>query len=494
MKKAFLGLGAAAVVLVAVIAGRAATFQSKQITVPPRADVAVDAAKAAGHLAEAVRFRTLSHFDPANVDVAAFEGFIAWLQTTYPLAHRTLRAERVGPGGRGLLYEWNGSDPAARPVLLISHYDVVPVEPGTEATWTQPPFDGVIADGYVWGRGAVDDKQGVVGLFEAIETLIAKGHVPKRSIHLAIGSDEEVGGLDAKAAAALYATRGVKFEMSLDEGLPISVGILPDLPKPVALVGMAEKGYLSVELTATGPGGHSSVPPRETSVSILAAAINALATHPMPANLEGPAATLFEWTGPEMPFAKRIPLANRWLFAPLIERTMSKKGPTNALIRTTTAPTMLSGSVKDNVLPQKATGVVNFRILPGESVALVMERVKEIIADERVTLRAYEHTMAEPSARASTGSASFALLHRTIAETQPDVLVAPGIVLGATDSRHFGDVVDDAFRFRPVRSGPDDVKRVHGTDERLSVENFASCIGFYGQLLVNLDAPAAVSP
>ena len=493
MKKAFLGLGTAVVVLAAVVVGRAATLHSKQIAVPPRADVALDAAaatKAAEHLAAAVRFKTLSNFDPKNVDVAAFEGFVTWLETTYPLAHATLSRERAGPGGRGLLYEWKGSDPAARPVLLISHYDVVPVEPGTEANWTQPPFDGVIADGFVWGRGAVDDKQGVVGVFEAIEILLAKGHAPKRSIHLAFGSDEEVGGQDAKAAAALYAQRGVKFEMSLDEGLPISVGIIPDLPKPVALVGMAEKGYLSVELIAAGPGGHSSVPPPETAVSILAAAITALASHPMPANLDGPAATLFQWTGPEMPFAKRIPLANLWLFGPLVEATMSKKAPTNALIRTTTAPTMLSGSVKDNVLPQKATAVVNFRILPGETIALVLARVKEIIGDERVTLRPFEHTMAEPSKRASTDSASFRLLHRTIAETQPDVLVAPGIVLGATDSRHYRDVVDDSFRFRPVRSGPEDVKRVHGTDERLSVENFAACIGFYGQLLVNLDAPA----
>jgi len=210
----------------------------------------------AQHLSAAIRFRTVSHQDAAQNDQQQWRDLRDFLERTYPATHRALKRELVN--GDGLLYTWPGSDPAARPILLMAHQDVVPVEPGTESTWRYPPFDGTIAEGFVWGRGALDDKGSLILIMEAVESLLADGFQPRRTVYLASGFDEEVGGHQGSATiAALLASRGVRLEYVLDEGRAVVEGLVPDVSRPVAMIGVAEKGFVSAELTCETEGGHS---------------------------------------------------------------------------------------------------------------------------------------------------------------------------------------------------------------------------------------------
>jgi carboxypeptidase PM20D1 len=387
-----------------------------------------------------------------------------------------------------VLYTWTGSDPGARPILLMAHLDVVPVEPGTEAEWSHPPFEGRVADGFVWGRGALDNKFGVMAILEAAELLLGEGHRPRRTVHLAFGHDEEVGGdLGARAIAALLAERGVELEFVLDEGGSITEGIVPGLEAPVALVGIAEKGYVSLELSTRAPGGHSSMPPRETAVGVVSRAVHRLESNPFPARLQGATREMFAFLGPEMPFAQRMAFANLWLFRPLVERQLAATPSTDAALRTTTAATMFQGSVKDNVLPIHARAVVNFRILPGETVESVRERVRRVIDDPRIEIGVLDDFGSDPSPVSSTDAPGFQQLARTIREVFPAAVVAPYLVVGATDSRHYGGLTGSVYRFMPATITARELAGMHGTDERVAVRSYLDGVRFYRQLILNAD-------
>src|SRR5262249_35711364 len=367
---------------------------------------------------------------------------------------------------------------------FLAHQDVVPVEPGTEGSWAHPPFDGTIADGFVWGRGALDDKESLVGLFEAVESLLGEGFRPRRTIYLASGFDEEVGGgAGAGAIAALLRDRGVRFEWVLDEGRAVVEGVVPQVEKPVAAIGVAEKGFVSVELTTESEGGHSSMPPRETAVGVLAAAIDRLEHHPMPARLRGASREGLRTLAPYMPFRSRIMLSNLWLFSPLVTRALTRTPLTNAWVRTTTAPTMFQSGVKENVLPSRARAVVNCRILQGDTVAGVLSHVQRVVGDDRVRVTRLEGTVSEPSPESSTASAGYRLIETTAREVFPDAVPAPSLVTGASDSRYFTPLADDVSRFVPVRLGAEDLKRYHGTNERVAVDQVASAVEFYRLVL-----------
>jgi carboxypeptidase PM20D1 len=469
-------------VLAAVLVVRTAGMSSRQMAVAPAPALALDTLAAAERLAGAVRIPTVSHSDPALARTEEFAVLHAYLAAAFPQTHAVLQVERVA--GYSLLFSWAGADPSLPPLQLMAHQDVVPVEPGTEVDWTYPPFAGVIADGHVWGRGTLDNKGGLVAILEAVETLLAEGFQPRRTVLLAFGHDEEVGGAGAVAIAALLEQRRVRPGLVLDEGGLIAEGLVPGLDAPVALIGTAEKGYLSLELEVRGEGGHSSMPARQTAAGVLARAVARLDERPFPASLRGATRDMFDYLGPEMPFPQRLAFANTWLFAPLIQRQLAATTSTDAAIRTTIAPTMLEGSPKDNVLPSRAWGVVNFRILPGETALEVTERVRGRIGDPRVSV-AVHGTASEPSPVSPAGGPVFEALHRTIREIFPDAFVAPYLVLGATDARHFTRVSDHVYRFLPVRATGDDLARFHGSDERVSVRDHAVSIGFYRRLVRN---------
>lgn len=481
-KKLALALLVAIVGLGILLVTKTLVFRSRQVAVEP-ASITVDATEVAGRLAGALQFRTISHQDSAAFDAAEFARFHQYLMRTFPRLDTGLSRETVA--GSSLLYRWAGSDTTLAPVILMAHQDVVPVEPGTEGDWTHPAFSGAIADGYIWGRGAMDNKGNLVAQLEAVETLLARGYAPRRTIFLAFGHDEEVGGLlGAVRIVELLRSRGVRPAFVVDEGGALADGLIPGLGHPVALIGIAEKGYVSLELSVRVEGGHSSMPPAQTAVGILAAAVRRLEQNQMPRGIRDVTAAMFDHLGPEMPFGPRLAMANRWLFGSMIERQFGASPQGNALLRTTTAPTIFQAGVKENVLPSSAAAVVNFRILPGDSTTTVIAHVRRTIADPRIQVRPLRF-QSEPSPVSSAESEHFQLLARTIRQIVPTAVVTPWLVVGGTDSRHFTALTSNVYRVGVTRVGPGDLRRAHGTDERVSVEGYAEMVRFYMQFLQN---------
>ena len=475
------------VALILVIGVNTLRHASRQLQVPPAPPLAIDIDAASQRLAAGVRLRTVSHDGQDGASAAELLKLHALLEKSFPRVHASLQREIVG--GYSLLYTWPGSDPAAKPILLMAHQDVVPIASGTEKDWQADPFGGEIRDGFIWGRGAWDDKANLFGIFEAVETLLAAGHQPRQTIYLASGHDEEIGGEQgAMAIVALLKSRGVRLDFVLDEGLLITEGILKGLDAPAALIGTAEKGYLTLSLSATATPGHSSMPGPETAIGMLAAALTRLEDRQMPAAFRGVAQELFDTIAPEMSGVNRVLLSNLWLFGPLVKAQLEKGASTNAMLRTTTALTVVQAGNKENVLPGRAEALVNFRLLPGDSVESVTAHVRTAAANEKISVSRAGKTPSEPSPISATASASYQLLNRTIRELFPGTVVAPGLMIGATDARHFLGIADAVYRFSPVRARPEDLPRFHGTNERISVANYAELIRFYHRLLGNAAA------
>jgi len=472
------------VILVSIIVLNTMNFTSRQIAGDLVTLDEVDQAAVLSRLSQAIKIPTISHEDPARLEPEVFLSFHRFLEGAYPAVHRTL--ERTVVGEYSLLYEWKGSDPALKPVAILAHMDVVPVEPGTESSWTYGAFDGRVADGFLWGRGALDMKSILMASMESVEALIGSGFAPRRTIYLAYGHDEELGGSrGAKEIAALLQARGVQLSTTVDEGLMIAGEGVSPLDKPLAVIGLGEKGGVTLKLSVEHEGGHSSMPPPHTTVGILSGAVHRLETNPMPAAIEGPTARLYDYLVPEMSLLSRVLFANRWLFEGVLVRQLSQRSVmSNAGIRTTTAPTLINGGVKSNVLPSKAHALVNFRIRPGDTVADVEAHARRVIDDESVAISRISPGR-EPSPTASVDSDGFHTIHRTISEVYPDVAVAPGLVLGGTDSRHFAGVADNSFRFAPLIIRPSDPARIHATDERILVSDYTKMIQYYIQLIRN---------
>ena len=470
------------VVLLGVVVTRAFLLgSSRQPYEPPLPIDHSIASTAAKHLGEAVRFETVSSGDSTNFDHALI-ALQDWMVRTYPKT-MALTKEMFG---RSVTLTWKGSDSLRPPLVLMAHQDVVPVEAGTEGGWAHHPFSGDVAGGYVWGRGTLDDKVNLVTELEAIEGLITSGFVPRRTIILVFGSNEESFGVGIKPIAEAWKQRGIRPWMVVDEGGAIVDGEVPTLKRPVALVGIAEKGYVSVELSAKSPGGHSSMPPRQTATGIVAAAVAELEENPMPPRFAAPLQESFAAVGPELGFPAKLVVANMWLFGGGARWYLTRRPETNAMVRTTGAATIFQSGVKENVLPERARAVVNYRILPGETVSQVLEHVRSVVKDERVDVRAMS-AGTEPSPVSDVHSPQYQLLSSTIRAAMPDAIVSPYILLGGTDSRTFTSLTPFVFRFSPTRVSRADVARIHGTNERVSVDNLAEIVSFYQRLVRSAD-------
>ena len=474
------------VVLLAVLLANTLRLPNHQLGAVPAAPVLrLPPDSATTHLAGALRLATVSRTRYADTDTLPFDALAAYLTRTFPLVHQQLRLQTVHHYGR--LYEWPGTNPCLKPLLLLAHQDVVPVLPGTESQWTRPPFAGQQAGGYLYGRGALDDKAGVLGQLEAVEYLLQAGYQPRRTVLLAFGHDEEtLGQRGAGALAALIERKYPALEMVLDEGGTIKTDGVAGLLQPVALVGISEKGYLSVVLSATGQGGHSSMPPALTSIGRVARAVARLEAEPFPARLDGGIGSTLAYLAPAVPFGKRVVFANQWLFGFLLKKQLAAQPGTNAAIRTTTAPTISTGGDKDNVLPIGASATVNFRLLPGDSVAGVLRRVRQLINDPLVQVQPLKPGQ-EPSPVSGTDNAAFATLHRTINSVFPGVLVAPYTVLGATDARTYAHLCPQAtYRFSPLPLNQAAIESIHGTNERISPAGYQQVVRFYAALIENM--------
>jgi carboxypeptidase PM20D1 len=480
--KGVLGLLAVLAVLVIVVLVRTATYQPPVTVdlagVKPAPAITFDRARAAEHLSQAIQIPTISHQDPSENQLAEWDRLHAWLRTTYPAAHAAMSREVVA--GHALVYTWKGADSSLAPIVLMAHQDVVPVTPGTEKDWKHPPFAGVIADGAIWGRGSIDDKGSLIGLFEAIEALALQGFSPRRTVMLVSGHDEETAGTGAQGAAGLLKARGLTAEFVLDEAMMI----FPDNPitrGPLAIIGVAEKGYGTLTVTANAPGGHSSTPPKETGVTTLARAVTAIAEAPFPLRFQGPGADMVRSAAPHAPFPVRMAVANSWLLEPLLVSQMGASPAGAAALHTTLAPTMLKGSPKENVLPQDATAWINYRFAPGDDSAEAMDRARAAVGDLPVTL-AWASPPREATPISSTSSESWKVL-AAVAHEVSGAPVVPGLVMAGTDSRYLQSAARDVYRFQPIELTLADTAMIHGTNEHLTLENLERMVQFYARLI-----------
>lgn len=427
----------------------------------------------AERLAEAVRYRTISSQDAAQVDTAAFARLNAFLRESYPLVFESLQVDTVNE--YSLMFTWPGSDPEAGAVLFTAHTDVVPVEPGTEADWTHPAFAGVIENGVIYGRGTLDDKVGVISLLEATSELLADGYQPAKTVVLAFGHDEEVSGkAGAASLVALMQERGLHFDWMVDEGGLIVTGS-PVLPgRPLAMINVAEKGYLTLVLEARGQGGHSSQPPAESTIGRLSRALARVEDNPFPAQIVPPVDAMLEALAPYAGQPSKWFMENLWLTSPLVAGQLADDPASSAMVRTSTALTMFNAGIKENVVPQRAEARINFRLLPGTTAEMVVERVKALIDDPQVTIR-HEPWNSELGVADHHGE-GFKVLVDAISEVYPEAVAVPSLLVATTDTRHYGKLADNQYRFHGMRLPMEHVGGIHGTDEQISVDSFLNTV------------------
>ena len=481
------GLLAILAVLVAIILIRTFAPTTSEAT-GTGFDFAPDEARVTSLMSDAVKYKTISFGRDKPTSSKELIAFHQFLADKFPLVHRSLKREVVNK--YSLLYTWQGSAPQEKPVLLLGHLDVVPVIPGTEADWKQPPYAGVVADGYIWGRGTLDNKVNIIGILEAAENMLRAGVQPQRTIYFAFGHDEEQGGIDgALEMSKLLESRGVEAEFLIDEGGLVTSGVVPGVDVPLAIIAPAEKGIVTLELKARGAGGHSSVPPKQSSIGILAAAIANLEANQFPRDFSHTQQFL-ESVADEMGLVNRMVMKNLWLFKPVVMASLANDAQAQAGMRTTTAATVISGGIKANVLPIDATAKVNFRILPGETPDTVRQRVIDVIDDARVSVdfdTSGQRGMG-PSPVSPTEGYGWDQITSAIRDTAaPErIVITPRLLVAATDTRHYRNLTSNHYRFTYMALPVGDLGTIHGTNERIGVKTLNDTVRFFHRLMSGL--------
>lgn len=442
--------------------------------------VAIDENKALNHLSQSITFQTISYDDRTKINFKPYDEFLSFLEKTYPHVYDELDVKHIND--YSVVFKWKGQSSDA-PIGLMAHYDVVPVAKGTEKNWEQPPFSGVIDDKYVWGRGTLDDKVGVIGILEAVNHLLAEGHKPAQDLYLLFGHDEEIGGDEGAAKIVAYLEKeGIHLRYVLDEGGVIVEDMVPGVSESIGVIGIAEKGSANATLTVEGSGGHSSQPKDVTTLGRLAHAISALEETQFPSDIQGPTKEMFTYVTPEMSFGYRYVFANQWLFKPIIKSILLDKPATAAVTRTTIAPTVLTAGDKTNILPEKATATINMRVIPGDTLDSLKKEIEKIIDDNQVQV----HVEGEVASSVSkTDNAAFKEIQQAVLATHDNTVTTPYIMIGGSDAKHYQDVADDTYRFLPIAMEKDGLERMHGTNERIEKQAFIDAISFYVTLIKN---------
>jgi len=483
MKSIFKILGVGLLLLIAVIflnVFRAKNIQPKAFDYSP---IEIPST-AIENLSSAIQLPTISH-KIGMMDTSAFNGLLNLFEEKYPQFHATVVREVLS--SHTLLYKWEGSNKELKPQLYMGHIDVVPVEKSTLDQWEYPPFSGEITDEFVWGRGALDDKGTVVGLLETAELLVNSGFKPKHTLYFLFGQDEEIlGNEGAVIAVEKFKKEGVQLSFVWDEGTIIGKELVPGIDTEVAMIGISEKGYASFELTANVIGGHSSMPNQENAIGDLSKAISDLQQNPFPYEVSGPIEGFMKYLGPVSPTMNRMAFANPWLFKPLIYKSYAKTGSGRAMIQTTIAPTIFKSGIKENVIPNRAKAIVNCRLLPGHTIESVEEYLKSVINNDNISVAIMEGAQ-NPSGVTDFNTDEFRTLGSSIRSVYSESYVTPFLMLGATDSRHFEEVADHIFKFAPFVYTKEDLPRLHGINERISLENFKNGIQIYTLAIQKLD-------
>lgn len=475
--------------LVAVIFAKSFLVKSKQISARPAVAIPIDEETVAEHLSQAIKFKTISSQDENNIDYGEFLKFQDYLDKTFPKINSELKKEAVN--NYSLLYTWEGSNKDLKPIILLAHMDVVPVDKTEESNWQHPPFSGDVADGYVWGRGARDDKSQLVAILESAEYLLEKGFKPQRTIYFAFGHDEEILGENgAKKIASLLESRNVKPEFILDEGGTIMNNAvtnktLPEIDQPLAMVCIIGKGYLTVELNAVTSGGHPAYPPKDRAIEKIAQAVEQIEKNDGSQFVPEGTREMLDYLAPEMSFPYRQVFSNLWLFNTLAKRIISDSPSGDSFLGTTGTATMIQGGFKENVLPSSAKAVVNFRIAPGESVESTLSKIRKDVADLNVSVTPVGTTR-EPSRMADINSHGFLILEKTIKQIFPNTLVAPSLFSATGDFSNYENLTNNIFNFGPAIRERGEAS--HGDNERIPIGNYKSYIKFYTQLISNFSS------
>jgi carboxypeptidase PM20D1 len=448
-------------------------------------DPGVVAPKAIERLSAAIRIPTLSNLDYETTDFAPFDEFLAWLPQAFPLFHE--HTERTVVNDYALIYRWPGKNPSLDPIALMAHYDVVPIEEGTEQDWQQQPFSGAVVDGIVWGRGTLDIKSQLIAHMEATEGLLKEGFTPTRDIYFCYGHDEEVGGRQGAIKIVEHLKQnGVRFAGVLDEGGVVITGALANVKGPIGLIGIAEKGTSNYHFEVPGAGGHSSMPPTHTSLGLAAQIIERIETRPLPLRLTPPAELMLRTLSGQMGFVVRMAVSNLWLFRGILLKILAKNPVTNALARTTFAVTMAEASDACNVLPQTTRFNVNVRILSGDTPQSVKAHFEKLMNE--VDSKAQVSLLLEENASpiSPIDSELYRMVEELINEMYPSALVSPYLVMGGTDSRQFYALSDNVLRFTPMHISQAEQQSMHSTNECVSVVNYGRMIAFFERLLKRL--------
>lgn len=457
----------------------AATFKPKTRDYGTKTEENVDLERVCEHLSKAIQHRTISHTDPSLTDWEEFARFHAFLEEAYPLIHKTLEKEVVAQAS--LIYRWKGKNPDLEPIALLAHQDVVPVTAGTEDDWTHPAFDGVIDDEFVWGRGAMDMKNHLISVMDAVETLLEEGFEPERDVYLLFGEDEEVVASETGGAKTIMETlleRGIRLDSVIDEGgaiLPLDVkGVIH---KQLAGVGIAEKGYCDVQISLNHKGGHSSAPPIHSGLGLMADVIKDLEKHQFDYRIEPFLTEIIYKIGRGVTYPVRLITCNLPILKPVIKKAFQMIAPAASMVHTTTAVTMATGSPTANVLPQTPTITVNFRQMPGTTTEDVVNHIKRVVRNKDIEVKVLRTK--EASKFSPTDSRAFRVIEDLCMQANPDNIVAPYLVMGGTDACFYEPVCDNIYRFAPFVVAPELLMCTHATNERIPIEALRGGVAFF---------------
>ena len=463
-------------VLFAVILARALMFTPKAQEQIEFEDITPDSERAVRNLAALVRCKTVSNADPTLEDDAEFEKLVSLLPSLYPKVFETCSLTRFP--GRGLLFHWKGKA-EGQPAVLMAHYDVVPVE---EENWSKPPFEAIIEDGVMWGRGTLDTKVTFNGILEAAEELIGKGFRPDRDIYFAFSGGEEVNGPGAQNIVHWFRDQGIEPSLVLDEGGAVVEDVFPGVKGQCALIGIAEKGMLNLEYSISGAGGHASAPAPHTPVGKLSMACAKVEKHPFKMHITKPAQEMFDTLGRHSSFLYRMIFANLWAFGWVLDLLTRKTGgELNALLRTTVAFTQMKGSKAPNVIPPNASMVANLRLNPADTVNGAMAYIKNVIGDDDVK-RTNLHSM-EPSRISRTDCEGWQVVSNACAGTWQGCIVSPYLMVQCSDSRHYGEISDKVYRFSAMHMTAGERRLIHGNDERIRLESVGKAVEFFMRIM-----------
>ena len=487
-KFALAALGAAGIAA-GINAVRAAKFvpEKKEYGDAPAENINVQ--RAMDNLSTAISIPTVSYPEKEKVDFSQFEKFHKFLEEAYPLIHKNLTKEIVLEAS--LIYKWEGSRSDLDPIALLAHQDVVPISAGTEDDWTHPPFSGENDGEFIWGRGALDMKNHLIAVMEAVETLLEDGFKPERDVYLLFGQDEEVvasGNGGAKNIMETLKERGIHLDSIIDEGgaiIPVNVkGIIEN--KDLIGVGIAEKGYLDLEISVSAKGGHSSQPPVHSALGQLAEVIRDIEGHQFKADLMPFVGDLFTNLGKNCTYPARLLTCNLPYLKPLLRKGMTLLPFTACLVRTTTAVTMAEGSPAANVLPQKASVVVNFRQMPGTTVDDVIAHIRKVCRNKNIEIKVLKAK--EASNFSPTDSRAFKIIEELCVQENKNSVVAPYLVMGGTDACYYEPICENIFRYSPYKVSVELLRCTHATNERIPVSAIEPAVAFFKRYIKKASA------